>query len=508
MLRAHVILLVIAFILPPLSIARADEEPRDAKVFSEQSREDDMFGESAQSAPDAESRLDDKLKEKDDLTQIGGFLYLQLNYATYEDGDAGEYALQSPALFDLYMDSRPTDRLRAYARGRILQQLTPANSVFELLNFDSSDSQTSSRTESSLDQLWLKFDIARTVYVTVGKQPIRWGTGRFWNPTDFLQAQVRDPLAVFDTRQGVSLIKLHVPFEDLGWNLYGAINLQELAKPENIAGALRAEFLFGTTELSLSAAAKNKGLRQLGLDFSTAFFDLDIRGEIALSNKVQTAFFEGTLNEEVAETFQNAILNATADTNATPIPTFDELPPGYVPELVGRKKDWIVQAVVGAELALKYSDEDSIILGLEYFFNDAGYDDASIYPWLQAMTLPQLNNFYGEGRLQQFDTASAFKPLYLGRHYLALSAILMAPGTWNNTTLVLSGLCNLSDKSAIVRGDYRIKVLTLLDLGAYISVHTGEKGEFKMSLPIQNPDTSLSLSPQMIDFGASLRVSF
>ena len=244
------------------------------------------------------------------------------------------------------------------------------------------------------------------------------------------------------------------------------------------------------------AAARNAGLRQFGLDFSTAFFDLDIRGEVAVSNKVQTAFFEGTLSPEFSESMLNGV------------PNLDEFP-----ELVGRKKDWIVQAVLGAELAVKYSDEDSLILGLEYFFNDAGYDESSIYPWLIAVASPDiqtsLNSIdYADGRLSNFDTASSFKPLYVGRHYLALSAILMAPGSWNNTTLVLSGLCNLSDKSLIVRGDYRIRLLTQLDLGAYVTVHTGNSGEFRMNIPMANDDGSLSLTAQLVDIGASLRVYF
>lgn len=496
MLHVRSLLLIAALVVPALSLAHADEPSRDGDVFGEQSREDDMFGEGKDSESDAETRLDNRLEEKDDLTQIGGFLYLQLNYSTYEEGDPGEYALQSPALFDLYMDSRPTERIRAYARGRVVQQLTAGSSVFESFDFEFADSEPASRTQASLDQLWLKFDIARTVYVTVGKQPVRWGTGRFWNPTDFLQAQVRDPLAVFDTRQGVSLLKLHIPFEELGWNVYGAVNLQDLATPKDIAGALRAEFLFDTTEISLSAAARNAGLRQFGVDFSTAFFDLDIRGEIAVSNKVQTAFFEGTLSDDFAE----SMLNANYD--------IDEFP-----TLVGRKKDWIVQALFGAELAVKYSDEDSLILGLEYFFNDAGYDESSIYPWLLAVASPDIQTslnsiHYGDGKLANFDTTSSFKPLYLGRHYLAVSAILMAPGSWNNTTLVLSGLCNLSDKSVIVRGDYRIRVLTQLDVGAYATVHTGKTGEFRMGIPMANDEGGLSLTAQLVDIGASLRVYF
>ena len=84
----------------------------------------------------------------------------------------------------------------------------------------------------------------------------------------------------------------------------------------------------------------------------------------------------------------------------------------------------------------------------------------------------------------------------------------MAPGSWNNTTLVLSGLCNLSDKSVIARGDYRIRVLTQLDIGAYVTVHTGDTGEFRMDIPVGNDNGGLSLSTQLVDIGASLRVYF
>ena len=63
-----------------------------------------------------------------------------------------------------------------------------------------------------LCQMWLRFDIARTVCVTVGKQHSRWGTARFWTPTDFLHIRRRNPLDVFDARTGTgALLKLHLP---------------------------------------------------------------------------------------------------------------------------------------------------------------------------------------------------------------------------------------------------------------------------------------------------------
>ena len=46
--------------------------------------------------------------------------------------------------------------------------------------------------------MWLNFDIGRTVFVTAGRQRVKWGIGRFWNPTDFLQPARLDALAFFD----------------------------------------------------------------------------------------------------------------------------------------------------------------------------------------------------------------------------------------------------------------------------------------------------------------------
>ena len=53
-----------------------------------------------------------------------------------------------------------------------------------------------------LDQAWLAFDIAHTVFLTVGRQHVKWGVGALSTPTDFLASAPRDPLALFDARLG------------------------------------------------------------------------------------------------------------------------------------------------------------------------------------------------------------------------------------------------------------------------------------------------------------------
>ena len=63
----------------------------------------------------------------------------------------------------------------------------------------------------------------------MGLQRIKWGSGRFWNPTDFLNQQRKDPLDFFDKRLGVAMLKLHLPLEAQGWNIYGIVDFEDVS---------------------------------------------------------------------------------------------------------------------------------------------------------------------------------------------------------------------------------------------------------------------------------------
>jgi hypothetical protein len=176
---------------------------------------------------------------------------------------------------------------------------------------------------TQLDQLWLKWDAYRRVFFTLGRQRIKWGSGRFWNPTDFLNAQRLDSVAILDTRLGATLLKVHVPVESLGWNFYAIANLSGAERPDDAGAAVRGEFVLGPAELALSAqlrggpyaqvsplvtsvaasaqtavpatqVAQNVGLNspvastprqlQLGIDLSAGVGPLDLRVESALTH--------------------------------------------------------------------------------------------------------------------------------------------------------------------------------------------------------------------------------
>ncbi|MBI3180343.1 MAG: hypothetical protein HYZ27_11820 [Deltaproteobacteria bacterium] len=209
----------------------------------------------------------------------------------------------------------------------------------------------------------------------------------------------------------------------------------------------------------MSAAVRRDRPVQLGADISTGVGLFDLRAEAAFQHGVSTPFFRGD---------------------------------AALPEVYSREDEWIMQAVAGAEVGIRYSDQDNVIVGAEYFFNDAGYRGRRLYPWLLANR--------------------TFQPLYVGRHYAGLYAVAQAPGDFNDATIILSGISNLSDSSTLARLDWQVRVLTYITFNAYGAYHFGEPGELRFGLDIlpgavpQLPD-GLSLAPPLFDVGVAVRVS-
>lgn len=464
------------------------QSAREEELFGgESTREDELFGaEPAEAAPQggAEARLAAELQSRTDFLDIGGQLFLRLEYFTFDEGDLDDFPLSAPALLDLYADARPNDRIRMYARGRVSHIATfEAPSAGEITaQLPTLGGGTFQRqaepTAVLLDQLWLKLDVARTVFVTAGRQQVRWGSGRFWNPTDFLNVRNRDPLAIFDERLGVGLLRLHLPVESLGWNFYGVAVLEGANEPGEVGGAARGEFLFGTNELALSAAVRpgDPPTVQLGADLSSGIGLFDVHVEAAVQHGVRRPFFSG----------------ACAPQDLAPEELRDLLPLGRLEE-DDRRDDWIPQVSAGAETSLNYSEEDSVLLGAEYFYNGAGYADDSLYPCLFAR--------------------GAFFPLYTGEHYAGAYVVLPAPGSWNLSSFSLNVLGNLSDGSYLTRLDYAYVLHTYLRLNVYAGYHFGESGELhfrrrNLRIPSATGETTISIPGPVLDLGVALTLGF
>ena len=459
----------------------ANEADRDAEIFGEpvdapaspedgdsdlaprpDSRDDAMLGASRPSIGQQEGQggemgpgnieeaFAQSLKMTDDILTIGGFTFLRSEYDIKDDPALNwrQYPFQSPNLMDFYFDARPSDRVRGYMRSRLLYNPGLAPQAVNPTTL-----QALQEFSLVLDQFWLKFDVARVAYITLGRQPVRWGVGRFWNPTDFLAQLHRDPLAIFDQRVGVTLLKVHVPWEARGWNFYAFADLTEADTLGRVGGALRAEAAWGQSEISVSAAKHADGPVQIGFDASTGVGWFDLRFELVGQHGVTQPFF----------TQQGGAL-----------------------QQVSRAGTWLWQGVLGAEVSVPYNNNDLAVLGVEYFYNQLGYANKDIYP--AALTA-----------FSRLATAIPF--LYLGRQYVGAYAFFDKPGDFNLSSITLSALSNVTDESWLLRLDYQARALTYMDVNLYGVYHLGPRGG---ELHFGSSDFNIPTARAEVGFGLRL----
>jgi hypothetical protein len=488
---------------PPVAAPRPAEQSPAGPLPDptlESTREAELLGSRERAGPAGEIS-----KEANDPLALGGLLYLRAATGWSRGVAPADWPLSTPNLLDAYLDARPNDRVRAFALGRLTYDPSQPSTGTDLLG----QPVTRPQTRAVLDQLYVNFDLGRTVFVTAGRQHVKWGTGRIWNPGDFLHPVKRDPLARFDDRTGVTMVKAHLPWEARGWNLYGVALLEDVtgsatagAGAASLSGGSRTlgdlgvgarlEAVLGPAEVAAGFVAQGGHRPRFGFDGSVPVGDFDVHAEVALRQGRDAPRWR--------------------------------LEPGADPaDITGYVKDeWsrvTPAVVVGVDWSAKYSDEDAVLISAEYYYDDAGYGSAGIYPVLLASTLVPTD---ASGRFRApclpfleptcaADPRSPFTPFYLGRQYAGLSVLLAAPGAWNDTTFNLSALANLSDGSGIVRLDHSVVLNTYLTLETYAAGHLGHEGgefRFRLDVPPQPPVTSTAvrLPTPVLDLGVALRV--
>lgn len=473
---------------PPKESPAPEKEKKPAEPERPRPDEAELFGSTPPGAPPPPPTAS---REKEDPLRIGGQLYLRLQLSAQEGAKPSDFPLASPNLLDVFLDVRPNDRVRGFVLGRLSYDPTFSGAIPGLSPTQAAQLglQPPPNPRGALDQLWANFDLAHTVFVTAGKQHVKWGVGQIWNPTDYLHRQPRNPLDVFDARTGTTMVRAHLPWESRGWNLY-AVTLLEETRPAatSVPGTLggvpaggRGEVVLGPMELGADVLVGQGARPRYGLDVSAGVWDLDLYAEAALGAG------RARWRKQGPGPLQYALVQ----------------PSGLAPQLD-----------LGVSWSVKYSDEDAVTFGAEYFFQDFAYTDPHDYPFLLAGA-PELVGTPPTSLAQR--DPSAFTSFYLGRHYAGAFASLPNPGSWNNTTFRLSVLGNLSDTSFIARLDHSVLVLTYLRVETYVAGHFGASGgEFRLGVDV-NPQ-SLGIPPSVafptvhigapvIDLGVALRVS-
>jgi hypothetical protein len=483
-----------AFLLLALGAAAIPGLAADAPRASEA----DLFGAPAAAAAapasaDAAAGLASELAKPDafargdtvaDPLQIGGIYYQQWNAQFQDGGSLGSTPWSAPLQLDVFLDARPNDRLRLFVNSRLLYDPTKdqngnptqasSSSLVESELSGGTTTTAASNPQALLDQAWLKFDMERTVFITAGKQQVKWGTGHIWNPTDFLNAQRRDPLQPYDQRLGSPMIKAQLPLDSHQSNLYALAlfdNPEAASTLQQEGGAFRAETVLFNAELGADAVTRAGMSPQYGADISAPAGPVDAYAEAALLSGPGNASYQRT----TITAAPGAPLDSLYKSQGLPGPA--------------------LQASAGLVYDFAWRDNRQATLGGEYFYNELGVENRGLYPILM---------FTGR-----------YQALYAAKHYAALYLTAEGPDEGKHTSYTLTNLANVSDGSYESRLDLAWVVLENLTFGAYVAGHYGNQGgemDFSLRTPALSdngrPIPAMDVADVPVEGGLSLRMGF
>tara|TARA_B110001454_G_scaffold183141_1_gene178095 strand:- start:29382 stop:30602 length:1221 start_codon:yes stop_codon:yes gene_type:complete len=302
--------LIVVFLLA--SIARTEEFPGETPTTAIEDEFEKGF------SKNKGMRDEDHRFVEGDRLKIGG--YLQAEWMAYQlENSATQDFITSPMTLELYMDAQLRNDVRAFFKGRLLHDASVDESVPSPFT-----GAPQKQNSSVLDEMKISFHTQRKIFWTIGRQKIKWGASKFWNPTDFLNMQKRDFLRQEDLRSGVSMVKAHIPWKDANFYILGVNEAASESSQNGLGG--RFELPFQTAEWSVSSYSRKGQKTKLGSDISFAMGDFDV-------------YFEGAQTDFATDK----------------------------------------SASGGLSYEFKYNDEDTAMLGVEGFWQENGVDDKASY---------------------------------------------------------------------------------------------------------------------------------
>jgi len=221
----------------------------------------------------------DKAISERDRAEIGGRVRIEGVYTQTTKQKPADANMKNGSGAELYLDAKSESGVRSFLRIRMEQSAAgvSATSATSAAGTDASTSPSLSVDEAKIQAtLWHK------LFLTAGRQKMKFGAAKFFNPTDFPNQQMRDPFAREDRRPGVDALKLHLPLEDM--NIYAIALASKSEVFGDTAGYGRAEFAFSGGEVSVSALSKRNQTTKYGIDASAAVRDIDAYTEVAFDD--------------------------------------------------------------------------------------------------------------------------------------------------------------------------------------------------------------------------------
>jgi hypothetical protein len=352
-----------------------------------------------------------------DKTEIGGSIFSDFYYSTYSDKSFNNNVFTNTNLGYVYLDSKLPEDVRFFLKGKFVYTPTSEGELSPVTG------ETYEKLSADLDEAKIMFNTYNSVFFTLGKQKVKYGAAKFWNPTDFLNQTMKNPFYDYDRRTGLPLVKIHVPINSSNFYLIG--DLDDARNIDQVSYVVRYELPLEASEFSISTRAKKDAATKLGFDLSTALYEIDVYAEASVSKGSDKIFY------------------TQAGT----------------PYMDTKKAYWTVSA--GMSYEMPFLDADSITFSLEYYYNGEGYKDPSMYGvlWLK----------------------KAYVPLNTAKQYAMFMVYAPNPGSWNDTNISVFNIANLTDSSAITRAELMYLFTKDLSIGFNITGHYGKSsGEFRL----------------------------
>jgi hypothetical protein len=288
--------------------ALADDRPSEEEMFGGSPSGTPTATPAAGTAPAPKDAAGMDLKphslltEAEQNTQIGGTLSTEADYYLQKGIPLTQDLISNPNILFLYMDTKLENDNRVFARLRTFYDPTGVSSgnpnVASYVNPYGIGSQTSDNISVQLQELRMSLNIDHRIFFTIGRQKVKYGAAKFFNPTDFLNNELYDFFLPSDERTGVDMVMAQVPS--------GTANLYAVGLPGNpgygnpAGGYFRGEFgydslagILESGEISLSGFLPKGQPGKAGFDISQGVGDVD-------------AYFEGALEELSDDNWQGA----------------------------------------------------------------------------------------------------------------------------------------------------------------------------------------------------------
>ena len=292
--------LLIAVVWLAAELGLAQSRPSEADLFGGGSATPSPTASpSAPTGDDMAGKPHNLMTSVEENTQIGGTLSTEADAYLQKNTPLDQDVVSNPNILFLYLDSKLENDSRVFARIRTFYDPTGISSgnptASSYTNPYGFGNGTSDNLSTQLQELRISTNLNHEVFFTIGRQKVKYGAAKFFNPTDFLNSQLYDFFLPSDERTGVDMVKMQIPSGTSNLYVAGLTGNPTYGNPAG--GYFREEVGYDSLgflesgEISLSGYLPKGQPGRAGFDISQGVGDLDV-------------YFEGAAGQDTTGKWQ------------------------------------------------------------------------------------------------------------------------------------------------------------------------------------------------------------